>query len=95
MNSLAGPLFDRRIARRRPLKSSIKTLVELGTPEAVPAEEQHRLIEAVVGGLEVSKSAKPPDQLFAAADARVGVSFGVKRKCVSRRSALERRGTQR
>ena len=32
--------------------------VDLATPEAVVAEEQDRLIEAVVGGLEVSTSAK-------------------------------------
>ena len=49
MNSLVGPLFDRRVPRRQPLKASIKTLVELATPERVEAENQRRLVEAVVG----------------------------------------------
>ncbi len=60
MNSLVGPLFDRRAPRRQPLKPSIKTLVELATPEAVAAEQQQRLIDAVVGGIDPPREKERP-----------------------------------
>jgi hypothetical protein len=60
MNSLVGPLFDRRVPRRRPAKASVKTLVELATPEAVAEENQRRIIEAVADGVELTRTRERP-----------------------------------
>lgn len=49
MNGLLGDLFDRKVPRRRPLLSSIKTLAEVATPQAVAAEDNRRIIDAVTG----------------------------------------------
>jgi hypothetical protein len=60
MNSLVGSLFDRRVPRRRPAKTSIKTLVELATPEAVAEENQQRTIEAIADGVELTRARERP-----------------------------------
>lgn len=60
MNALVGPLFERRVPRRHPAKSSIKTLVELATPQSVEAENQRRIIEAVAAGVEFTKARERP-----------------------------------
>jgi len=49
MNGLLGDLFDRQVPRRHPLSANFKTLTEVATPEAVAAEDQRRVIDAVTG----------------------------------------------
>jgi len=59
MNALVGSLFDRTVPRRQPVHSSIRTLTELATKEAVALEEERRIREAILAVHEPTNPSEP------------------------------------